>query len=54
MDSESLIQLLGEEDDSITSQLKAFCRSDVERNLLIKVRLDSPSVDAGVANRIPP
>lgn len=53
MDSESLIQFFGEEDDSVTSQLKAFSRSDTERNLLIKVRSDSPSVDAGVANRIP-
>lgn len=53
MDSESLIQFLGEEDDSITTQLKAFYRSDTERNLLIKVRVDSPSVDAWVANRIP-
>ena len=46
MDSESLIQFPGEEDDSITSQLKAFHRSDTERNLLIKVGFDSPSVDA--------
>lgn len=45
MDSESLIQFPGEE-DSITSQLKAFHRSDTERNLLIKVGFDSPSVDA--------
>lgn len=42
MGNETLIEFLDEE-DSLTSQLKAFDRSDAERNRLINVRVDSPS-----------
>ncbi|MCJ1470755.1 hypothetical protein MMC07_009402 [Pseudocyphellaria aurata] len=36
MGSETLIELLDEEDDHIAAQVKAFLRSDAERNQLIK------------------
>lgn len=50
MAGETLIEFLDEEEDSVTSQLKAFDRSDADRNQLINVRIDSPCVDAYFTN----